>query len=160
MPNTKGGKKFKSRKKTEFREEGVLLTKDPKEDQEYAQITNAKGNGRFELKCCDNGKTRLGIICGKMRKRCWVNRGDMVLICKWEDMSDDTKCSIIHKYSESDAKRLKNEGELPENFNLNIDEFEEVQPDEDYFSGLPSDSSDESGNESGNESDEINLDEI
>ena len=46
-------------------------------------------------------------------------------------MSDDSKCSIIHKYSEDEARRLLKEGELPENFKLNLDDFEEVNSDED-----------------------------
>ena len=90
MPNIKGGKNFKKgRKKKDFTEKKNLLKKDEDELQEYAQVIGAKGNGRFELKCCDGGKERLGIVCGKMRKRVWINRGDLVLFCKWEDMSDD-----------------------------------------------------------------------
>jgi len=150
----KGGKNFKKgRKKSTFVDKKNLIKKDPKEDQEYGQVINAKGNGRFQLKCCDGGKERLGIICGKMRKRVWVNRGDLVLICKWEGMSDDTKCSIIHKYSEDEARRLLKEGELPENFKLNLDDMEEDSLTDDYFSGQPSDSSSESD-------DEINIDDI
>ena len=151
MPNIKGGKNFKKgRKKKDFTEKKNLLKKDEDELQEYAQVIGAKGNGRFELKCCDGGKERLGIVCGKMRKRVWINRGDLVLFCKWEDMSDDSKCSIVHKYSEDEARRLLKEGELPENFKLNLDDFEEVNSDEDYFTGMPSDSS---GSESEDESD-------
>ena len=148
MPNAKGGKNFKKGKKNRsFDNKKQLIKKDPEDLQEYGQVINAKGNGRFELKCCDGGKERLGIVCGKMRKRVWINRGDLVLFCKWEDMSDDSKCSIIHKYSEDEARRLLKEGELPENFKLNLDEFEEVNSDEDYFTGMPSDSS-ESDDES------------
>ena len=153
MPNFKGGKNFKKgRKKSTFVDKKNLLKKDPKEFQEYGQIINAKGNGRFELKCCDGGKVRLGIVCGKMRKRVWVNRGDLVLICKWEGMTDDTKCSIIHKYSEDESRRLLKEGELPENFKLNLDEEEEEGLTDDYFGGQPSDSS--------SEEEDINIDDI
>ena len=156
MPNFKGGKNFKKgRKKSTFVDKKNLLKKDPKESQEYGQIINAKGNGRFELKCCDGGKIRLGIVCGKMRKRVWVNRGDLVLLCKWEGMTDDTKCSIIHKYSEDEARRLLKEGELPENFKLNLDEEDEDGLTDDYFSGQPTDSSSESEEEEG-----INIDDI
>ena len=143
MPNFKGGRNFKKGKKNknEFQEKKQLIKKDPAEFQEYAQVVSAKGNWRFELKCCDGGTTRLGIIRGSMRKRVWVNRSDLVLICKWEGMTDDTKCSIIHKYSEDEARRLHKEGELPENFKLNLDESEDVNSDEDYFTGMPTDSS-------------------
>jgi len=155
MPNAKGGKNFKKGKKNRtFDNKKQLIKKDPEDLQEYGQVINAKGNGRFELKCCDGGKERLGIVCGKMRKRVWVNRGDLVLICKWEDMSDDSKCSIIHKYSEDEARRLHKEGELPENFKLHLDEIEEGGLEDDYFSSaLPSGSSSESEGE-------IDLDEI
>jgi translation initiation factor 1A len=145
MPNAKGGKGFKKgkKKRNDFQEKKQVMKRDPEESQEYAQVVSAKGNGRFELKCCDGGTTRLGIICGKMRKRVWVNRSDLVLICKWEGMTDDSKCSIIHKYSEDEARRLLKEGELPENFKLNLDESEDVDSGEDYFTGMPTDSSEE-----------------
>ena len=145
MPNFKGGKNFKKGKKqrNDFQEKKQVIKRDPDDGQEYAQVVSAKGNGRFELKCCDGGGTRLGIIRGTMRKRVWVNRSDLVLICKWSGMTDDTKCSIIHKYSEDEARRLIKEGELPENFKLNLDELEEDNSDDDYFTGQPTDSSSE-----------------
>jgi translation initiation factor 1A len=155
MPNNKGGKKFKKGKKTrDFNDKKQLIKKDPEESQEYAQVINPKGNGRFELLCCDGGKVRQGTVCGKMRKRVWVNRSDLVLISKWEGMTDDTKCSIIHKYSEDEARRLHKEGELPDNFKFNLDEFD-VEDDEDsgFIMEQPS------GSESESE-EEIDLDEI
>jgi translation initiation factor 1A len=153
MPNKKGGKNFKKGKKDRgFNDKQQLLKKDTEEGQEYAQVINPKGNGRFELQCCDGGKKRLGLICGTMRKRVWVNRSDLVLISLWEGMTDDTKCSIIHKYSADEAKRLQKEGDLPEHIKLNLDDFEE-EDDIDYFGGLPS--------SSGSSSDEeVDLDEI
>lgn len=155
MPNNKGGKKFKKGKKTrDFNDKKQLIKKDPEESQEYAQVVNPKGNGRFELLCCDGGKVRQGTVCGQMRKRVWVNRSDLVLISKWEGMTDDTKCSIIHKYSEDEARRLQKEGELPTNFKLNLDDFEEVDGDDGFDMSDPSDSESESSEE------EIDVDEI
>lgn len=155
MPNYTGGKNFKKgkKKRNDFQEK-KLIKRSNEDSQEYGQVVNAKGNGRFVIKCCDGGKERLGIICGKMRKRVWINRGDLVLICKWDDMSDDTKCSIIHKYSEDDAKKLQHENELPENLKLNIDDLDDLdETGVDYhYNTMPSDSS---------ESDEeVDLDEI
>ena len=159
MPNNKGGKKFKKGKKTRgFNDKKQLIKKDPEESQEYAQVVNPKGNGRFELLCCDGGKIRQGTVCGQMRKRVWVNRSDLVLISKWEGMTDDTKCSIIHKYSEDEARRLLKEKELPPNFKLNLDDFETVEDEDEsgFIMEQPSDS--ESDSESSEE--EIDLDEI
>jgi translation initiation factor 1A len=155
MPNNKGGKKFKKGKKSRgFNDKKQLIKKDPEEAQEYAQVINPKGNGRFELLCCDGGKERLGTVCGQMRKRVWVNRSDLVLISKWEGMTDDTKCSIIHKYSEDEARRLQKEGELPANFKLNLDDFDVEDEDDGFDMSDPSDSESESSEE------EIDVDEI
>ena len=159
MPNKKGGKKFKKGKKTRgFNDKKQLIKKDPEESQEYAQVVNPKGNGRFELLCCDGGKVRQGTVCGQMRKRVWVNRGDLVLISKWEGMTDDTKCSIIHKYSEDEARRLQKEGDLPSNFKLTLDDFETIEDEDEsgFIMEQPSDT--DSGSESSEE--EIDLDEI
>ena len=88
MPNNKGGKNFKKGKKTrDYEDKKQLIKKDVKESQEYAQVVNPKGNGRFEVLCFDGGKTRMGTICGTMRKRVWVNRSDVVLISLWEGMT-------------------------------------------------------------------------
>ena len=50
MPNQKGGKKFKSRKKNEFMEEKQLRKKRESSEtstgEEYAQVSGAKGNCR------------------------------------------------------------------------------------------------------------------
>ena len=154
MPNNKGGKNFKKGKKTrDYEEKKQLIKKDVKESQEYAQVINAKGNGRFEVLCFDGGKIRMGTICGTMRKRVWVNRSDVVLISLWEGMTDDTKCSIIHKYSEDDVKRLQKDGELPDTFKFNLDEFD--TPDDEEYGFTMDEPSDSSSEEEG-----IDLDDI
>lgn len=154
MPNKKGGKNFKKGKKNRnFDDKKQLVKKDPDESQEYAQVVNAKGNGRFELTCCDGGKTRMGTICGTMRKRIWINRSDLVLISLWDGMTDDTKCSIIHKYTEDEAKRLQKEGELPDTFKFNLDEFD--TPDDEEYGFTMDEPSDSSSEEEG-----IDLDDI
>tara|TARA_B100000900_G_scaffold369298_1_gene347038 strand:+ start:671 stop:1144 length:474 start_codon:yes stop_codon:yes gene_type:complete len=157
MPNKKGGKKFKKGKKGQ---DGFgskqLIKKDSEESQEYAQVMDPMGNGRFKLLCCDGGKERTGIVCGKMRKRVWINRSDLVLISKWEDMTDDSKCSIIHKYSEDEAKRLLKEGDLPPQFQFNLDDFEECVEDNGFDMGDPS----ESESESESSEEDIDVDEI
>ena len=157
MPNKKGGKKFKKGKKQSFHTKAMIY-KDPKEDQEYGKVIRAMGNGRFDIQCFD-GKNRIGILAGNMRKKVWVNKDDIILFSKWEFMTDDSKCSIIHKYSEDEARRLLKEGELPENFKLNLDEEEEDGLTDDYFGGQPTDSSSEE-TESEEEEDEINIDDI
>ena len=74
------------------------------------------GNGRVEAYCMD-GKKRLGHIRGKMRKRVWVNQGDIVLVSLREFQDD--KCDVILKYNPDEARRLQRDGKIPETFRVN-----------------------------------------
>ena len=116
MPkNKKGGKSFKrqkskredTNKQLEFKEHG----------QEYGQVTKMLGNGRIRVLCFDN-KERLGIIRGKMRKRVWIEAGDIILV-GLRDFQDD-KADVIGKYSLDEARQLKRLGEIPMTAKLGV----------------------------------------
>ena len=165
MPNAKGGKKFKRGKKNSSIEK-KLIYKNPKEEQEYAKVISACGNGRFTIQCFD-GRDRLGIIAGNMRKRVWVNKDDIVLISRWGFSTDDNKCSIIHKYDSDEVKKLQKNNEFPETIRLDPDsEFN--NNDEDMITFEYDDLSDlsdleeeeEKPEEEKKSEEEINLDEI
>ncbi len=70
------------------------------------------GNGRLEAYCID-GVKRLCHIRGKMRKKVWVNTGDIVLLGLRE--YQDEKADVILKYMADEARSLKQYGELPDN---------------------------------------------
>merc|ERR1712087_237334 len=101
----KGGTE-KVKKELEFKEDG----------QEYGQVQRMLGNGRCEVQCFDNVK-RLCHIRGKMRKKVWVNQGDIVLV-SLRDFQDE-KGDIIVKYTSDEARNLKTYGELPEGVRIN-----------------------------------------
>ena len=156
MPNKKGGKKFKKGKK-QPQNDKKLIYKNPKEDQEYGRITSICGNGRFQIECFD-GKTRLGILAGNMRKRVWVNNNDIVLISRWEFSTENDKCSIVHKYDEDEVKKLKRDGEFPENIQL---ENEENFISDDMISfDYDEPKEDKSSSEESSSEEDINLDDI
>jgi len=115
MPKNKGkGGKNRRRGKNDNEEKREL---DFKEDgQEYAQVLKMLGNGRLEAFCFD-GIKRLCHIRGKMRKKVWVNSGDIILV-SLRDYQDD-KADVIVKYTPDEARTLKNYGELPENAKIN-----------------------------------------
>jgi len=162
MPNKKGGKKFKKGKKnTSFSK--AMIYKDPKEDQEYAKVIRPMGNGRFDIQCFD-GKMRMGIVAGNMRKRVWVNKDDIVLFCKWSFSTDDGKCSIIHKYDIDESRKLQREGEFPDF--IKLEEENEFKSDDldmihfDYDVPDLEESDSESDSESEDDKDEIDLNDI
>jgi translation initiation factor 1A len=74
------------------------------------------GNGRLEASCFD-GEKRLAHIRGKLRKKVWINQGDIILL-SLRDYQDD-KGDVILKYSADEARSLKAYGELPENAKIN-----------------------------------------
>lgn len=74
------------------------------------------GNGRLEAACFDGGK-RLAHIRGKLRKKVWINQGDIILLSLRE--YQDEKGDVILKYSADEARSLKAYGELPETAKIN-----------------------------------------
>lgn len=74
------------------------------------------GNGRLEAYCFD-GMNRLCHIRGKLRKKVWINQGDIVLIGLRD--YQDSKADVILRYNPEEARNLKTYGELPETAKLN-----------------------------------------
>ena len=114
MPQKKKGKRQNAKNRQEVKRELVFK----EDDQEYAQVEKMLGNGRIIALCFD-GKTRLGIIRGKMRKKVWIHIGDFILV-GLRDFQDD-KCDVIQKYSVDEARQLKAYGELPDTAKINED---------------------------------------
>ena len=168
MPNNKGGKKYK-RNKNVAQENKTTRLKDENESQEYAQITKALGNCRFEVMCFD-GKSRLATMCGKMRKRVFVNQGELVLVSlrDWQD----SKCDIIEKYNPNDVQKFKKMKCIPDFIKFEetviVEEDDHDNMGNPFTMDIPSDSSDEeeefidkkiSSDESESD-DDIDVDEI
>lgn len=79
------------------------------EGQEYAKVVRMLGNGRLEAECQD-GKQRLGHIRGKMRKKVWINQGDVILL-SLRDYQDE-KGDVIQKYNPDETRDLRTQGEI------------------------------------------------
>lgn len=131
MPKNKGkGGKNRRRGKNEGEEKRELVFKE--HGQEYAQVLRMLGNGRLEAQCVD-GVKRLCHIRGKMRKKVWVNTGDIILLGLRE--YQDEKADVIQKFMADEARSLKAYGELPESIRVNeTDTFgEEDGENDEYF---------------------------
>lgn len=118
--NLIGGKKAKRSKNVTEVESRVLLFKDS-HLQVYGKIISILGDSRFSI-LCDDGKTRLGITRGKMKKRIWIKMNDLVLVSFRE--FEEGKVDIIHKYNEDETKKLKKMGEL---IHIKMNEEDELQ---------------------------------
>ena len=121
MPKNKGkgGKNRKRGTNKNEPEKRDLILKE--EGQEYGQVTKMLGNARLEVYCFD-GVRRLGVICGKMRKKSWVSNGDIVLVGLRD--FQDSKCDILMKYLLDEAKKLQKMKEIPEHIKANGEDDE------------------------------------
>ncbi|KAK2745551.1 Translation initiation factor 1A [Myotisia sp. PD_48] len=149
MPKNKGkGGKNRRRGKNENDNEKRELTF-KEEGQEYAQVVKMLGNGRLEALCFD-GEKRLAHIRGKLRKKVWINQGDIILL-SLRDYQDE-KGDVILKYNADEARSLKAYGELPESAKINeTDTYGHEAEDDNVEFDEDRDSSDEK---------EIDVDEI
>lgn len=115
MPKNKGkgGKNRRRGKNENETEKRELVFKE--EGQEYAQVIKMLGNGRLDALCFD-GIKRLCHIRGKLRKKVWINTGDIILLGLRD--YQDTKADVILKYTSDEARNLKAYGELPDNVKI------------------------------------------
>jgi len=115
MPKNKG-KGGKNRRRGKNENEQTKRELDLKEPgQEYAQVIKILGNGRVKCFCFD-GKERLCNIRGKLRKKVWINIHDIILV-GLRDFQDD-KADVIQKYHPDEARKLKAQGHIPDNIQL------------------------------------------
>lgn len=121
MPkNTKGGKKGKKGKKGGGISDAKLVVAE--EGQIYAKALKLVG-GKFISVLCSDDKTRIGVICGKMRTRRWIKEGDILLVSLRPSTGEDNKCDIIGLYTPQQAKKLLNDGQIK--FQVKEEEAEE-----------------------------------
>ena len=139
MPKNKGkgGKNRRRGKNENESDKRELIFKE--DGQEYAQVVKMLGNGRLTAFCFD-GKERLCHIRGKLRKKVWINQGDIVLV-GLRDFQDD-KADVLLRYNPDEARNLKTYGELPEEAKINEsvvgashEDEEDIVFDEDYEDG-------------------------
>ena len=101
------------------------------------------GNGRVEAYCFD-GTRRLAHIRGKLRKKVWINNGDIILL-SLRDYQDE-KGDVLMKYSADEARSLKDYKELPPEAKINeTDTFGDGEEGTGFEFGEDASDSDDSG---------------
>lgn len=61
---------------------------------------------------CEDGKSRMARIPGKMKRRMWIKPGDLVIVKPW-DFQDD-KSDIKYRYVRTQSINLSRRGLIPE----------------------------------------------
>lgn len=104
-PGGKNRKKAKGSAMNTGRRELIFA----EDGQCYAYVSESHGDGRYQVFCSDGG-IRLAVLRGKLWKRCWIRRHDMILVTLRD--YQDGKCDIVHKYSGDEVLRLIGVGEI------------------------------------------------
>ena len=82
----------------------------PEENEILGIVEQMLGASRVRVRCMD-GKTRMGRIPGKLKKRIWMREGDVVIVVPWEVQGDE-KCDIVWRYTKTQVEWLTKRGYL------------------------------------------------
>lgn len=86
----------------------------PAEGEVLGRVIKLLGSDHILVKCVD-GKTRLGRIRGKLKRRIWVRENDIVLIAPW-DFKSDERGDIVWRYTLAQVDWLQANNHLPKDF--------------------------------------------
>jgi len=103
----RGGRVGKRKVKSEEELKNMML---PATSDVMGIAEKMLGFDRVLVKCQD-GKERLCRIRGKMKRRMWIRRGDIVLVSPW-DFQSDKRGDIIWRYKRNQLEWLRRNGYL------------------------------------------------
>ncbi|MDD1769128.1 MAG: translation initiation factor eIF-1A [Methanomassiliicoccales archaeon] len=86
-----------------------------KEGEMFGVADQLLGASRIKVMCAD-GKSRMGRIPGKIRKRMWIREGDLVIVKPW-DFQDD-KADILYRYTKTQASYLSRRKMIPKSLDV------------------------------------------
>lgn len=78
---------------------------------EVLGIAEALVGGDKVMVRCDDGKTRICRIPGRLRKRVWISAGDIVLVEPWK-IETEKKGDIVFRYTPTQANWLRKKGHV------------------------------------------------
>ena len=84
----------------------------------FALVKEFSGGSRLVAVCEDN-KTRMVRIGGRLKKKVWVRWGDLIIIKKWV-IQEDSKADLVYRYTKTQKEVLKREGMLPANMDVKL----------------------------------------
>lgn len=85
-------------------EAGKIRVKLPKGEEVLGIIEDRLGGNKMSIYCLD-GKTRICRVPGRLRRKLWLRRNDVVIVEPWE--LDKDKGDVIFKYRPNQVQWLK-----------------------------------------------------
>ncbi len=97
----------------DFEEEDVRRYKMPDKikGEMFAIADTLMGASKITV-MCEDGKSRMGRIRGKMKRRMWIKPGDLLIIKPWE--FQDEKADVMYRYHRTQAQNMHRKNLIPE----------------------------------------------
>jgi len=76
-----------------------------KNEEVLGEVIEMLGGDRAKVEC-EDGKERIARIPGRLKKRLWVKRGDLVALKPWK-IEGDKKADIQWRYKRNQARVIK-----------------------------------------------------
>lgn len=98
-------------------EEGYVRVRlpDHKKAELFGIADALQGGSRLKVNC-EDGKSRMARIPGKLKRRMWVREGDLVIIRPWDFQTE--KCDVVFRYTKTQASYLSRRGMLPKQIDI------------------------------------------
>jgi translation initiation factor 1A len=88
----------------------------------FAIVIEILGGERMRV-FCEDGQQRIGRIRGKIKKRVWIRRGDLIIVNPWEWATESQdklgKCEISWRYTKAEISWLERNNKVPEILDIN-----------------------------------------
>ena len=65
---------------------------------------------------CEDGKSRMARIPGKMKRRMWIKPGDLVIVKPWDFQND--KADVVWRYTKTQAEYLSRKDMIPKQIDV------------------------------------------
>ena len=85
-------------------------------EEQFAVVIEMSGGSRLRA-TCEDGKTRMVRIGGKLKKRMWVRDNDLILIKPWP-IQGDQKADLVHRYLPTERNWVIKRNIIPEELNI------------------------------------------
>lgn len=96
-------------------EEVYVRIRLPRKGEIFGVADQLLGASRIKVVCAD-GKSRMGRIPGKIRKRLWIRTGDLVIVRPWS--FQDEKSDIVWRYTKTQAANLSRKRLIPKELDM------------------------------------------
>lgn len=88
---------------------------DHRRKEMFAIAEQLLGGSRIRV-VCEDGKSRMARIPGKMKRRMWIREGDLLIIKPWD--FQDEKCDVKYRYFKTQAQYMSRNGLIPDSLDV------------------------------------------